>query len=136
MVVTLKDKVLPPDNQIALARRIPGATIHDIEAGHAACVLEADRFVPALLEAVDTVNARRRDFSRRTRAFFFRPLIGVGAWAATAALSVASSAGKRCTRSSTSGIDSRQAMIPTCTWPLLDITVMFSPAPWKTGPSG
>lgn len=65
VVVTLKDKVLPPDNQIALARRIPGATIHAIPAGHASCVMEAERFVPALLEAVNTVNARRRDFPRR-----------------------------------------------------------------------
>ena len=65
VVVTLKDRVLPPANQIALARRIPGATIHDIPAGHAACVLESERFVPALLEAVNTVNARRRDFPRR-----------------------------------------------------------------------
>ena len=65
VVVTLKDKVLPPANQIALARRIPGATIHDIQAGHAACVLESERFVPALLEAVSTVNARRRDFRQR-----------------------------------------------------------------------
>ena len=55
------------DNQIALARRIPGATIHDIKAGHAACVLQSERFVPALLEAVTTVNARRRDFSGRRR---------------------------------------------------------------------
>jgi pimeloyl-ACP methyl ester carboxylesterase len=65
VVVTLQDHVLPPDNQIALARRIPGATIHDVKAGHAACVLQSERFVPALLEAVTTVNARRRDFSRR-----------------------------------------------------------------------
>lgn len=63
VVVTLHDKVLPPDNQVALARRIPGATIHDIPAGHAACVLESERFVPALLEAVHTVNARRRQAS-------------------------------------------------------------------------
>jgi pimeloyl-ACP methyl ester carboxylesterase len=65
VVVTLHDKVLPPANQIALARRIPGATIHDIEAGHAACVLEAEHFVPALVEAATTVNARRRDLRRR-----------------------------------------------------------------------
>ena len=65
VVATMRDKVLPPGNQIALARRIPGATVHDIDAGHAACVLESERFVPALLEAVDTVNARRRDFRRR-----------------------------------------------------------------------
>lgn len=65
VVVTMKDKVLPPSNQVALARRIPGATIHDIQAGHAACVLETERFVPALVEAVNTVNARRRDFRHR-----------------------------------------------------------------------
>jgi 3-oxoadipate enol-lactonase len=65
VVVTLHDKVLPPANQIALARRIPGATIHDIQAGHAACVLEAEHFVPALVEAATTVNARRRDLRRR-----------------------------------------------------------------------
>lgn len=67
VVVTLKDKVLPSDNQIALARRIPGATIHPVDSGHAACVLESERFVPALLEAVNTVNARRRDFRQRVR---------------------------------------------------------------------
>jgi 3-oxoadipate enol-lactonase len=68
VVVTLRDKVLPPDNQIALARRIPGATIHDIDAGHASCVLEAEKFVPALVEAAATVNARRRDLRRQTSA--------------------------------------------------------------------
>ena len=64
-------------------------------------------------------------------------LIGVGFLRApTAVLSSASSAGKRRARSSTSGIDSRQAMIPTPIRPLLDITVTLRPAPWKTGPSG
>ncbi|MCD6640715.1 MAG: alpha/beta hydrolase [Nocardioides sp.] len=60
VVVTRRDKVLPPRDQLALARSIPGATIHDIDAGHAACVLEADVFVPAFLEAVHTVRARAR----------------------------------------------------------------------------
>ena len=41
----------------ATAARIPGATIHDIAAGHAACVLQSDLFVPGLLEAVATVHA-------------------------------------------------------------------------------
>lgn len=66
VVVTLRDKVLPASNQIALARRIPGATIHAIDAGHASCVMEAEKFVPALLEAVDTVNARHRAAARPT----------------------------------------------------------------------
>ena len=65
VVVPRRDKVLSPANQVALAHRIRGATIHDIDAGHAACVLEADRFVPALVEAVTTVSARRRDFPGR-----------------------------------------------------------------------
>jgi 3-oxoadipate enol-lactonase len=65
VVLTTQDHVLPPRHQLALARRIPGATIHDIKAGHAACVLQSERFVPAFLEAVTTVNARQRDFSRR-----------------------------------------------------------------------
>ena len=67
VVVTLRDRVLPPDNQVALARRIPGATIHTVDAGHASCVMAADRFVPAFLEAVTTVHARRADLPRRTR---------------------------------------------------------------------
>ncbi|MCW2766958.1 MAG: alpha/beta hydrolase fold protein [Nocardioides sp.] len=64
VVVLRKDRVIPPRRQVALARSIPGATIHDIEAGHVACVLEAEVFIPALVEAANTVNARRRDFKR------------------------------------------------------------------------
>lgn len=67
VVVNTKDKVIPTERQIRLARSIPGATIHEVRAGHAACVLAAERFVPALLEATQTVNARRRDFARRSR---------------------------------------------------------------------
>ena len=48
-----------------MARAIPGATIHDIDTGHAACALETEMFVPAFVEAVATVNARRRDFRSR-----------------------------------------------------------------------
>jgi len=35
-----------------------------------------------------------------------------------------------------SGTDSLQAMIPMWAIPLLLRTVMFKPAPWKTGPNG
>ena len=65
VVVTQRDKVLPPANQVALARRIPGATIHDVDAGHAACVLQSERFVPPFLEAVRTVSARHRAATSR-----------------------------------------------------------------------
>jgi pimeloyl-ACP methyl ester carboxylesterase len=68
VIVTMRDRVMPAQRQIELARRIPGATIHDIPAGHAAVVLEAELFVPALLEACATVNARARDMARWQRA--------------------------------------------------------------------
>jgi 3-oxoadipate enol-lactonase len=58
VVVTNEDKVVPRQRQLAVARRIPGATVHDIDAGHACCVMEAETFVPALVEAVATVYAR------------------------------------------------------------------------------
>ena len=64
VVVTTRDKVIPAERQVGLARAIRGATMHDVDSGHAACVLESEKFVPALLEAVATVNARRRDFAR------------------------------------------------------------------------
>ena len=64
VVVTTKDKVIPTERQVRLARSIPGATLHEVKAGHAACVLNAERFVPAFLEAARTVDARRRDFRR------------------------------------------------------------------------
>ena len=63
-VVTNRDRVLPRKRQLALARRVPGATIHDIDAGHACCVLESEIFVPALVEAVGTVSARLCDYAR------------------------------------------------------------------------
>ena len=53
--------------------RIPGATIHDIDTGHAACVLESETFVPAFLEAVATVNARRPRLPAGARASATRP---------------------------------------------------------------
>lgn len=58
VVVNNHDHVIAPSRQLALARAVPGATIHDIDAGHAACVLESEVFVPALLEATATVQAR------------------------------------------------------------------------------
>lgn len=66
VVILNDDNVIPPARQRALARAIPGATMHDIDAGHAACALQAEVFVPAFVEAAATVNARRRDFRSRT----------------------------------------------------------------------
>jgi pimeloyl-ACP methyl ester carboxylesterase len=65
VVVNRRDHVIQPARQLAVARVIRGATIHDIDTGHAACTLETETFVPAFVEAVATVNARRRDFRSR-----------------------------------------------------------------------
>ncbi|WP_246210071.1 alpha/beta fold hydrolase [Nocardioides piscis] len=64
VIVTQHDRVIPPARQYAVARSIPGATVHDIPAGHAACVLQAEIFVPALFEAAVTVAARKGELRR------------------------------------------------------------------------
>jgi len=58
VVVTTKDRFVAPDRQLNLARAIPGATIHPTPAGHAACVLGAEHFVPSLMQACRSVAAR------------------------------------------------------------------------------
>jgi pimeloyl-ACP methyl ester carboxylesterase len=59
VVVTTRDHVLAPDRQRQIAASIPGATVHEADCGHAGCVLQADAFVPAFLEAVNTTMGRR-----------------------------------------------------------------------------
>lgn len=61
VVVTGKDRVIPPARQRDLAARIPGATVHEAACGHAGCVLEHKAFVPALLEAAYATSARIKD---------------------------------------------------------------------------
>jgi len=61
VLVTRRDRVIPPDRQRALALRIPATTVHEVEAGHAACVLQDRVFLPGLLEALATTAARARD---------------------------------------------------------------------------
>ncbi|MFC4128402.1 alpha/beta fold hydrolase [Nocardia rhizosphaerae] len=59
VVITTKDKAIPVYRQIELAAAIPGASIHPVAAGHAACAVAPHRFVPALTLACVTVAARR-----------------------------------------------------------------------------
>jgi 3-oxoadipate enol-lactonase len=58
IVVTARDRFIAPAHQRSLARRIPGAATYEIAAGHAACAMRADQFVPALLAACSSVHAR------------------------------------------------------------------------------
>ena len=57
VVVTARDRVIPAERQRAIAARIPDASVHEVDFGHAACVLGAEKFVPVLREAVDQVAA-------------------------------------------------------------------------------
>jgi pimeloyl-ACP methyl ester carboxylesterase len=59
VVVTLRDRLLPAQRQRDIAARIPGATVHEADCGHAGCVLQSEAFVPPFLEAVHTTMGRR-----------------------------------------------------------------------------
>jgi 3-oxoadipate enol-lactonase len=65
VVVMTDDHVIQPARQRRFARAIPGATLHEVDAGHAGCVMESEKFVPVLVEAAATVNARRKDYGNR-----------------------------------------------------------------------
>ncbi len=67
VVITDRDRVVPPGRQLELARAIPGASVHHVDADHGACINAPHLFVPALLEACWSV-APGRDSTLRTPA--------------------------------------------------------------------
>lgn len=60
VVVTEHDRVIRPERQRHVASLIPGATVHPVDGGHAAVVLQASRFVPVLHDACRTVADRMK----------------------------------------------------------------------------
>ncbi|MBF6186392.1 MULTISPECIES: alpha/beta fold hydrolase [Nocardia] len=58
VVITTRDRAIPVYRQLEMATMIPGATIHLARTGHTGCVFGADRFVPAVLAACDSVADR------------------------------------------------------------------------------
>ena len=58
VVVTGKDRTVLAGRQRALARAVPGATVHEVDGGHDVCVTDPPRFLPAFLEACDSVVGR------------------------------------------------------------------------------
>ena len=58
VVTVMNDQMVPPRRQVALARSIPGASVHPVQGDHAVCVTNPRRFVPVLLEACASVAAR------------------------------------------------------------------------------
>jgi pimeloyl-ACP methyl ester carboxylesterase len=66
VVVTTRDRLVPPKRQYGLARRIPNSKVFEVEADHLACVSAPQRFVPALLDACAHVVAQAK--RRKSRA--------------------------------------------------------------------
>jgi 3-oxoadipate enol-lactonase len=64
VVIPSKDRAIPPPRQRRLAARIPAATVHEAPCGHAGCVVQSHRFIPAFLEAVHVTAARMADRRR------------------------------------------------------------------------
>lgn len=58
VVVTERDRAIPARRQLRLAECIPGAEVFRIPSGHAALVLDAERFRPALDAALASVESR------------------------------------------------------------------------------
>jgi len=58
VVITKRDRVFSAQRQQALADRIPGAHAVTVDAGHARCTLQPDKFGPGLFEALDSVHRR------------------------------------------------------------------------------
>lgn len=58
VVITMRDDVVPLERQAELFEMIPGAQAFRVDGGHDAVVYNADRFVPTLLDALASVDAR------------------------------------------------------------------------------
>ena len=59
VVVTARDHVVPVSRQLRLARAIPGASVHEVDADHAVCVTRPQLFTQSLLQACWSVTAAR-----------------------------------------------------------------------------
>lgn len=74
VVVTLRDRFVSAVRQLKLAHAIRGATIHPADSDHAACVLGARCFVPALVEASHSVADRLPERERQSAPLRAVPL--------------------------------------------------------------
>jgi 3-oxoadipate enol-lactonase len=57
VIVTGRDRIVPVSRQLKLARAIPGASVHVVDADHAVCVTEPELFTPVLLQACMSVTS-------------------------------------------------------------------------------
>jgi 3-oxoadipate enol-lactonase len=58
VLVHMRDQLVPPRRQLALAHAIPGADVHTVDADHFAPVRNPEAFVPTLVAAAHRVNRR------------------------------------------------------------------------------
>src|SRR4051812_29845992 len=58
VVLTTRDRAVPPQRQQKLADAIPGATVHPVDGDHLVCALGTHRFVPVLTRACRDVAAK------------------------------------------------------------------------------
>ena len=58
VVAVMGDSLVAPRRQLALARSIPGATLHPVQGDHTVCITDPKRFVPVLLAACHDVAGR------------------------------------------------------------------------------
>src|SRR4051794_37599195 len=58
VLIPLRERMVPPRHQFWLADQIPEAQVVTVDAGHACCTLQCDKFVAALRESVDSVGRR------------------------------------------------------------------------------
>lgn len=58
VVTVMGDSMVAPRRQLALARSIPGATVHPVQGEHTVCATNPRRFVPVLLDACASVADR------------------------------------------------------------------------------
>ena len=58
MILTMRDQVVPLRRQVKLFELIPDAEAFRVDAMHDAAVASADRFVPTLIRAIDSVIRR------------------------------------------------------------------------------
>jgi pimeloyl-ACP methyl ester carboxylesterase len=67
VVVTAQDRIVPASRQLKLARAIPGASVHEMDADHGVCINAPQLFAPALLEACWSVAPGRGNGSTLAR---------------------------------------------------------------------
>ena len=58
VVLTRRDRLVPPERQHRLAAAIGGSTVHHVDGDHVVCAMQPERFVPTLVEVCGQVVDR------------------------------------------------------------------------------